>query len=363
MLGILIKNNLKLMIRNKFIIILMLLGPVLVTAALSSAFSSLMSKYDLSTDLTVGYTSSNTSDLTFMEQIKDTANENGIEFKRFDTNDYSSALNSEHFDVYVVFEDGSYTLYQEKDHRMESDTVGYLLSTVYHTAAYQPVVSADQTQTPVSRSVHYQRETVPKIPTPDSTNYYGIIEIVYFLWCGISALAAVISSERKNHIQTRFNLSAMSKFQLFLGKAIPCTLAVFLETMLSAIICVFLFHVHWGNLIGSALILLLGSIAATCLGIFLFYLFRNTVIPVICIFVLTWIYGFLGGTFETYMFSIYPETVKRCSPIYFMNRTLVEYSTTGSSSFTIPTIVYLCIFSVICAIAGILLMNKRMEEK
>ena len=55
MIRYLIKNNLKLMLRNKWTIAVMILGPIFVTALLSSAFEDLMASYESAEEFQVGY--------------------------------------------------------------------------------------------------------------------------------------------------------------------------------------------------------------------------------------------------------------------------------------------------------------------
>ena len=55
MVRYLIKNNFKLMFRNTWSVVFMLLGPILVIAILSSAFSELMKSYESVDEFAVGY--------------------------------------------------------------------------------------------------------------------------------------------------------------------------------------------------------------------------------------------------------------------------------------------------------------------
>ncbi len=55
MIRYLIKNNFKLMFRNTWSVVTMLLGPILVIAVLSSAFSELMKSYEGVDEFAVGY--------------------------------------------------------------------------------------------------------------------------------------------------------------------------------------------------------------------------------------------------------------------------------------------------------------------
>lgn len=55
MIWYLIKNNLKLMFRNKAILATMVLGPIFVIAMLSSAFDDLMKSYEKAGKFKAGY--------------------------------------------------------------------------------------------------------------------------------------------------------------------------------------------------------------------------------------------------------------------------------------------------------------------
>lgn len=55
MIRYLIKNNLKLILRNKWIIAVMIFGPVLTVAILSSAFRDLMKSYEGVDRFEIGY--------------------------------------------------------------------------------------------------------------------------------------------------------------------------------------------------------------------------------------------------------------------------------------------------------------------
>ena len=55
MIGYMIKNNGKLMFRNTWSVVFMLIGPILVIAVLSSAFSALMKSYEGGGKFIIGY--------------------------------------------------------------------------------------------------------------------------------------------------------------------------------------------------------------------------------------------------------------------------------------------------------------------
>jgi ABC-2 type transport system permease protein len=124
-----------------------------------------------------------------------------------------------------------------------------------------------------------------------------------------------------------------------------------------------MFDIHWGNYVMSAIILILLAFASVAFGLLCLYIVRNLAASVVILYVIVWFEGFIGGSFETYMFSSNPESVKRMSPLYYANRTLVEYSTQGSSEYTRPCIIFLGAIAIVSAVLCLLLMKRRMEEK
>ena len=82
MIRYLIKNNFKLMFRNTWSIVLLIVGPILVIAAVSSAFTELMKSYEGVDEFTVGYQLEQDSFAEpYMEMIFDAGKENGITFQ------------------------------------------------------------------------------------------------------------------------------------------------------------------------------------------------------------------------------------------------------------------------------------------
>lgn len=84
------------------------------------------------------------------------------------------------------------------------------------------------------------------MPSVDSIDYYGIIEIVYFSWLSIICAAGVLTSEKKNRIEQKYQVTGISGVKLFLGKWIPVVLATALGIGICVAVTVVLFDIHWG---------------------------------------------------------------------------------------------------------------------
>lgn len=360
-----IKNNLKLMLRNKLILVMMLVAPILVIAALTSAFHDLLSTgYDKS-DVTVGYFFEEDS---LLYQAKDAFEEGfdteGITLRAYGENAMEDAIHEKDVDVFIYcdkdrcilggsdVEDVSFRVCQYSMHRFAQEFSLASLSMEKRMAGGADI-------TPVS----LKTGSLPYMKTASAEDYYGIIEIIYFLWCGMLFLTSVISSERKNRIQNRYAISPTSAWQIYLGKFIPCCMISFLFTAISGGVVTLLFDIHWGNLPATIGILSLTLLTGTAYGIVLIYLFSNLAAAVVTLFSTVWLMGFVGGSFETYMFANYPEPIKLLSPIYHVNRTLVEYATMGNSDYARGCVMYLGAWLIICVLLGSILMKRRTEAK
>jgi len=203
---------------------------------------------------------------------------------------------------------------------------------------------------------------LPVDPIPSSIDYYGIIYVIYFAWCGIASLAMVIASERKNSIESRLQITPVSKFSLYLGKMIPCFLATAIEVIVTMILSILLFDVHWGRIWLSIGILLVMCFTVSAFSVFLIYVYNNIVLSIATAYVALMFLGLLGGTFTTYMYG-FNESIARWSVIYHINRTLVELSTMGKSDYLGGSIIFMAGISLVSIFAGMFMMRKSMERK
>ncbi len=356
-----IKSNFKLMFRNKLVLLLAIFGPVLIIAALSSAFHDLLNTGHEKTSFTLGYAIANESQLTsYKEQIFGALDKQDITCKEYPASMAKSSVSEGKVDVFLLADKQGNILYSQKTGGVDTRICQYALNQFDNGVKVQKLAMEDRGKT---EKVSLKETSMPVPKTAQASDYYGIIEMVYFIWICMIFLSPIVQSERKNHIQSRFIASPATNGQLYLGKFIPCALMGVTCTAVSIVISTYLFDIHWGNYGMSAVILLLTVLAATAFGMLCLYIVNNLAVSVVALFVVVWLAGFVGGSFETYMFSGWAESIKRLSPLYYANRTLVEYSTNGSSEYTVPCIIFLSALTLIFAVLGLLLMKRRMEER
>lgn len=354
MIRYLIKNNFKLMFRNKWSVVVMLLGPILVIAVLSSAFSELMKSYDGVDEFAVGYRMENEGeDNVSMETVRQAGEENGIWFYEYPEGEVKDVMEKNNLAGFVEFSDHTYVVYRSADYEVEGITLEYFMNKVINESmnASLQIQDKDKIVLPV--------EELEFMPAVNSRDYYGIVYIVYFCWCGMICATGVLSNEKKYGIVRRFQVSNISETKNYFGKLIPVTLTVTAGMAVATGITIMIYDIHWGNLILSALIVFSMILAGNALGMMLYNISNNLALTIILLFMIVWFMGFFGGSFETYMFSGMPDMVKQLSPIYHGNRALVELCCMGESDYVVSAVQYSMAITMACSVIAILAGSIR----
>lgn len=342
MIWYLIKNNFKLMYRNKIILVSMVFAPVLVIAILSSAFEDLMKSHEVKDQFKAGYRVEEGSLWEkSVEIIKEAGKEAGIQFLEYPEGKPEEIIENNHLAGFADLGSRKYKLYKSAGNETEGITLEYFLERCLDQSLEQALVMSVHTDISNKKDLEIPIQKLDYMPAVNSKDYYGIIEIVYFSFLGIICIASVLSSEKKNGIRQRLQITSLSSFKLYLAKWIPLVSFMAFGIGVSAVVSSVMFGIHWGNLVLSAVLVLLVIMAGASLGLMFYSIFKNLAVTVIISFTITWFMGFFGGTFETYMFSSFSEMVKNISPVYHVNRALVEYSCMGHSSYTLSSIFYL----------------------
>lgn len=352
-LFVIIKNYLKLIFRNKVMIIVVPVATVLVFAALANAFHTLLDSAEEVTDFKMGYEMSDSSRYAILENILvDNFNKEGVTAQSYKDSNPEELIQNGEVDVFVNFDKDSYHIYGDDKKEMQTRIVQYVLFNV----------DKNMEIGLMSSKVDVKTSTIESIKFSEAENYYGIIEIVYFLSLCVVFLSFIFQAERQSHIGIRFRMGNAGSFIRYMSKYISCLIiAILVQVILVSVIVMNFFEVSMGNALVFYGILALTAIAFTAYGLVFFLLFKNMAVSIGLLFMTLWFAGFVGGTYETYMYSVVPETIKRLSPLYYVNRTLVETSVNGSSSMLGSCIVVLLGMTAVCIPLGILITSCKKE--
>ena len=349
----LIKNNFKIMFRNSVNIFMFVLCPIITSAVLISAFSALLESYESVSSFEVGYIIEDESDYTaYIDKLVEVGKDNGVTFTEYKSGAPKKLVDENELGGFVEFNKDGYTVYESEDKKVEGTTLEYMMSAFFNSA-----ISDDTSD--ISLNV----KSVDHIAPVNSTDYYGIIYIVYYGWCAIVCAAGLLSNEKKNRINERLKVSNLSSLQIYLAKLIPIVMVVALGIGTAGVITAFLLGVHWGNLAISIPVVLLMIIAASAMELMIYEISFSMIGTIIITFGVVWVMGFIGGSFETYMFSGHPETLKMITPIYHGNRALVELSVMGHSDYVTSSIVYSLMIAVVCSAIAVFIGKMRRSLK
>ncbi|MBR4342810.1 MAG: ABC transporter permease [Lachnospiraceae bacterium] len=349
MIRYLIKNNMKLMTRSFINIMVLVICPLMVSAILTSAFTALMEKYEGSDGFKVGYKITGNVQDGFEDSIITMGDKSGIQFVKYTNEAPEDLLKNSDISCFVDFSEDTYKIYEKEDCQTEGKILEGAMSLYFDISSnYKLLINSQEDLVNV--------EKADFIPAVDSKDYYGIIEIVYFAWCAIVCAAGLLTNEKKYGIRNKFVISGISEVKIYLARLISLGAIVTVGVSLSAIASVLLFDVHWGNVLLSAIIVIFMVMASCAFGLMIYTITDSMVLTVIITFIIVWIAGYIGGSFETYMFSSTSQSVKELSPIYHENRALVEILLMGKSDYFISAVLYslgICTgCSAIAVIAG-----------
>ncbi len=350
MIRYLIKNNLKLMLRSAGNIFIYVFAPIVVSVVLISAFTSLMESYEVPDEFTVGYyIEEGSSYEVLVPSLKTASSDAGIIMKEYTDADPKKTINEDDLGGFVVFGSDDYTLYKMNDTRGRA--AAFFLKAFFDNVFY----GYSKTDIEVKRPYY--------IPAIDAGDYYGIIYVVYFGWCAIVCASRLLFGEKKDGIEKKYLVSGMGDAGIYLEKMIPTFLTVVICTSITALLSAICLDVKWGNPVLSLLILAVSVLAATTMGMFIYYLCESNVVTIIITFILVWTMGFIGGSFETYMFSSFSDSLKNICPIYHINRALTEMSVMGRSDYAASAIIYCCLLSAVFAAATLLTAKIKRRVK
>ena len=345
------KNYLKLIFRAKSVIIITIVGALVVIAALTNVFHTLLDQAETGEDFTIGYEMSEDSKYSYAEEyIKEGFEDEGLTVVKYDNADPEKLIRDGSIDVFIDFGEDSYSIMGRSNAEIDARIVQYVLYNVDH------IMNGD------TASVSVNTGNIEAAEQADADTYYCIVQTMYFASLCSVFLCLIYITERRQNIGIRFRSSTASGVHTYLGKLIACVLTTWLSMVLiTGGLVMFLFDLKLGHPVLSVAIMLFTTVAFIAFGMLFFIIFRNTAASIGLLFVVIWFWGYVGGCFETYMLSSVSQTVKQMSPLYYVNRTLVELSVNGSSDYLKPCLAVLTFMTVISVGMGMFITAKKKE--
>lgn len=352
---IMTKNNLKLLWRRKVMIIIALVGMIATTAAVANAFHTLLDKADDAQGFKLGYTVAEGSKYELViDTLKDELEKEDIVTQKYNSAEVDKLIESGEQDVFVTFEKDSYSIVGSEKRSIETRMIQYSLFNVER--------NMNAFMSGGLKSVDLKESELPTTKTPDAENYYCHAFICCFLSISPIFLSVIYYEDRKNRIWQRYKTGKTGSVSVYLGKY----LASFITTMvtfplLGTLAFCLLFDMKPCNLLIYGGLLALAGLGFTSFGILFFIFFKQPAVSIGSLFMILWFVSFLGGVYETYIYSSIPETIKRLSPLYYLNRSLIEMSVNGKSDYAIPCVIIMIAMTVIFSAVGMIATKLKKE--
>ena len=352
---IMIKNYTKLLWRRKAMIIITLIGLVVIVSTVANAFHTLLDKNDETGGFNLGYVIEEGSRYEPVEaMLMDEFGKKDIKTQRYNSADPMAVIESGEQDVFIDFGKDSYSITGNKKKTIETRIVQYSL--------YNLDRNMDSMMTGGLKTTDIKVGTIPETKVPEAENYYCHAFIVLFLTISPIYMSLIFYTERKQKIGQRLvigNAGAAARYFGKFGASFITGMAVL--PLAGTLLFKLMFKMEIGDVLIYAGIMTLTGIAFTAFGIIFLLLFRQPAVSIGLMFMILWVLGFIGGAFETYIYSSIPEIVKRVSPVYYINRSLLEISVNGRSDFLMPCVIYLAAMAVVLIPLGILITRVRKE--
>ena len=332
-------------------IIISLVGMIATTAAVANAFHTLLDKADDAQGFKLGYTVVQGSKY---ELVIDTLMDE-LEKEDIVAQEYSSAdAESGEQDVFVTFDKDSYSIVGSEKKSIETRIIQYSLFNVER--------NMNAFMSGGLKSVELNDSELSTTETPDAENYYCHAFICCFLSISPIFLSVIYYDDRKNRIWQRYKTGKAGSVSVYLGKY----LASFITTMvvfplLGTLAFCLLFDMKPCNLFIFGGLLALAGLGFTAFGMLFFIFFRQPAVSIGTMFLILWFVSYLGGVYETYIYCSIPETVKRLSPLYYLNRSLIELSVNGKSDYVIPCVIIMISMTVVFSAIGMIATRMKKE--
>lgn len=358
----LVKNNFKLIFREKIYILFMIFLPIVLVSLLSAEFSKYMDEDPEMKDVTIGYSINEASTVyPQFDTIKESMEDNHIILEKSSLDEALDLIEDNKMESFVEFNDNQYVIHKSTTDSLEETVFEGILSTIlsqYNNYGFAVMNDFE----PNMNGNNLKVKEIDTEPVPSSTNYYGIAEIVFIIYCGMLMPVTLNTWERKNNLKQRIAITNASKVSLLFGKLIPSILMILLQVGIASLYCTYKMHVSWGNHLAlSMFIIFLETSAVSAVGLLLSMVVKKNLLSNVLVFVSGFFFGFIGGSFQTYMYNTVGETLPKYSPIYYINRTLIEFSTKGTSDYTVKCITILCVIIIVSCILGCILEKREVK--
>ncbi len=370
-LWLVLKNDIKRSFRDKVGWIMMVLFPIIMIFILSSAFGSIMNKNFKMEPFTVGYSIANDSPLSnSLPKIISDLKKEKITLEGMQKDSAIKDVNSGSIAGYVEFSKSGYTFYKNDGTSISAGIFESILKSIsYSTGTYTELakklnelkLNGDKFNMPPDGKSYAEVKKLDVPAFPSSLDYYGVVMIVNTIAFGIVMGPSLINYDRKRRASLRMSLTPTNPFVFFTAKLVCSFIMSIVQIAVVVVSSRLLLGVTFGpNPLLVIGVLMLFAIAANAFGVMLGYLFSNIGITRMIIFMAAFFFNYFGGSYMQYLYvDDNTLNIMKKFPLYYINRAMVEVTTTGSSSVLSTAILIISVMFLISVPLGALIYSRK----
>lgn len=362
-----IKHN----FRNKRVLAIMILFPIVLIVILGTAFSKVMSNDIQLGEIKVLYTVQGQGNVEkAFEDLQKGLKEYNVSFK--ETEDIKKAKESvqdSNYSCYLLVNEDSkeIKIYKNDRYYLDASFVEGILNTFIQ--RYN-VINEIQEKNPRvigeilkgSNKRFVKMEALNEKKEPRAVDYYGVTMTTLIVLYSAMTGAYAMKSEKNRKTEGRMMVAPIGKKEIFIGKILGALVVAILQIFIVIIFSKYVVGVNWGDNI-VILLLVIGSeiIMAVSLGIGVSFLTKtesamngilNSIIPVMV---------FLGGGYvplEQFNSEIL-NTISNFSPVRWVNSSILNIVFRNNYEKVLPTIAINITAAVILLVTASMLFRRE----
>lgn len=351
MLWILVKNQLKLVLRDPLCIVFGVVFPLLLMSSTSIYLKdSLMSEIRLG-QVKVGYTVTCPTDEQ-LQKLLEALKQEEIEAVAMTLPEGKEGIAVGHLAGYFEWDESMKVLYLPE---AMTDQSVYLKDAllIIHQGMKIETIKKQQEKLINHRTVDAPSPTAAK-------DYYGIIELASCLWVGAYFAGKIASCEKKDGVLIRIEATAISTYTIYFSRMLVtlCTQLLLQGSVL--MIGTIALNIQWGIYGGHLLgLMLIELLTAVSVNTTLSFCLPNEWSFVLIAWLFWIVEGFLGGAYQNLWHNFIGIKWQKGALLYGINRSLVDIRSIGISDFLMPTLIKLVALTVVSMMVGICWIQRR----
>lgn len=299
MLSIII-NSVKLTLKNKAVLFLEILFPIVLIFVFGMVFNGTMDNSRNFKDIKIGYYNYGSNNV--FGEIKKQGIKLGMEFYKDEKEDAIKKVEDGKYTCFVEIKNNEIYMYENDNDEFKISLVEGLMKTFVQ--RYNAIFKIAAVNMQALSSMNFKKIDMNLVKdvsingkgTPGSMDYYAVTMLTYILI--FSVTNGFYAMSKRKEITNRIMCSPVKKRDVLLGKLLGNVVFSAIQIFVLIIFSKFAFKAYWGSNIDTVFFIALSEAAAVlCIGMAIGFISKNFSEINTQVSIVGLVFGFLGGAF------------------------------------------------------------------